>query len=131
MIRTVLGVVAGLVLVGSSAMHSLLGWPQLGAQLARTNAPPELVRGLAIGWHFAGASMLAFGVLVLWTFSARRRGRAVSRVPALVVALLYLLFGVGALAASGMEPFFLIFVVPGLMVLAAAWERGAGAGAER
>lgn len=130
MIRTVLGVVAGLVLVGSSGAHSLLGWPQLGAQLARTNAPPELVRGLAIGWHCAGASMLAFGVLVLWTFTARR-GRAVSRVPALVVALLYLLFGVGALAASGMQPFFLIFVVPGLMVLAAAWERGAGAGAER
>ena len=128
MIRTVLGIVAGLVLVASSAAHSLLGWPQLRARLVGTNAPADLITGLAIGWHFAGVSMLAFGVIVLWTFVAWR-GRLVSLVPARVIGLLYVAFGAAALAVSGTDPFFLlVFVVPGLMLLAAAWGRDADAG---
>jgi len=127
MIRTVLGIVAGLVLIASSAAHSLLGWPQLRARLVATNAPADLITGLAVGWHFSGVSMLAFGVLVLWTFTGRGPERLVSLVPARVIALVYVAFGVAALAVSGMDPFFLIFVVPGLMLLAAAWERGARA----
>ena len=40
---------------------------------------------------------------------------------------MYLAFEAGALAVTGMNPFFLVFVVPGLMLILASWERPAGA----
>ena len=123
-LRVVLGSVAGVILVGSSAAHSLLGWPQLGAGLASAGAPPDLITGLAIGWHFAGAAMLVFGVIVIRLFADLRR-RRVPLWPALVIAVVYLAFGAGALAVSDMNPFFLVFIVPGLLLLLASWGQPA------
>jgi hypothetical protein len=121
-LRVVLGIVAGVILVGSSAAHSLLGWKRLGAALASAGAPPDLITGLGIGWHFAGVAMLTFGVIVIRLFADLRR-RHVSLWPALIIAVVYLAFGVGALAVSDMNPFFLVFIVPGLMLLLASWGR--------
>jgi hypothetical protein len=120
--RAALGILAALVLLGSAAAHSLLGWPQLRASLAGLGAPADLVTGLAIGWHFGGAAMVAFGLIALWAFGGRLRGRAVPAAPVVVVGAVYLLYGLGALAATR-NPFFMIFVVPALMLLAAAGGR--------
>jgi len=115
--RLVGGWVGGAIMVLSSAMHSFLGWKALGEQLAATTAPADLVRGLALGWHFAGAAMLAFGLIVCAAFGAALKGRAGSALPAALVGGLYVVFGIGAFVASGMNPFFATFVVPGLLVL--------------
>jgi len=120
-LRTFLGLAAGAILVASSAAHSLLGWPRLRGELAASDTPTDLVTGLAIGWHFAGVAMLAFGCIVLWLFVDRLRGRAADLGPALLIALVYVGFGIWALVVSGVDPFFLIFIVPGLMLLAASW----------
>ena len=122
-VRTLLGFASGAILVLSSAAHSLLGWPQIAAALAKTNAPPDLVRGLAIGWHFGGVSMLLFGILVILLFAEARKGRPVSLRPALLIGGAYAVFGIGALAVSGVDPFFLVFIVPGLLLVAAALLR--------
>ncbi len=124
-VRTVLGLIAGLILVLSSAAHSFLGWKALRARLVTAQAPADLIQGLAIGWHFAGAAMLAFGIIVLAIFATRLRGEAVSPLPALIVAILYLISGVWAMVATG-NPFFFIFIVPGLMLAAAAWPEKRG-----
>ena len=50
--RLVLGVVAGLMLLASSAAHSILGWKSLAEQLANTNVSSDLLTGLRIGWTF-------------------------------------------------------------------------------
>lgn len=115
-----LGIASGLMLVLSSAAHSLLGWKQLSADLAKTNAPPDLVRGLAIGWHFGGLAMLIFGILVLGLFAMALRGNAIPVVPAFVISIGYLAFGIGALAVTGFDPFFMVFIVPGLLLLVGA-----------
>jgi hypothetical protein len=125
-LRVVLGIVAGVILVGSSAAHSLLGWKQLGAALASAGAAPDLITGLGIGWHFAGVAMLTLGVIVIRLFADLRR-RHVSLWPGLIIAVVYLAFGAWALAVSDMNPFFLIFIVPGLLLLLASWGRPAGA----
>ena len=122
-VRTLLGFAAGAILVLSSAAHSLLGWPQIAAALAKTSAPPDLVRGLAIGWHFGGVAMLLFGILVILLFAEARKGRPVSLRPALLIGGAYAVFGIGALAVSGVDPFFLVFIVPGLLLVAAALLR--------
>jgi hypothetical protein len=119
--RTVAGVIAGTMLVLSSALHSLLGWTVQRAALEAVKAPPDLVVGLGFGWHFAGAAMLSFGVIVLMSIARAARARPVSLRPVLVIGIAYTLYGAWALTASGLEPHFLVFLLPGLLLLAAAW----------
>ena len=123
-LRVGLGLLAGVLIVLSSAAHSLLGWKQLGIELAKTQAPPALVTGLAVGWHFAGVAMLAFGCIVLSTFADALRRRPVSFRPVGFIALVYVVFGIWALRASNLDPFFLVFIVPGLLLGAASWRAG-------
>lgn len=123
-IRIALGLLAGMLLVLSSAAHSLLGWKQLSRALTTTNAPPDLITGLSIGWHFAGVAMLAFGCIVLYTFTEALRRRPVSFRPVGFIALVYIVFGIWALTASNLDPFFLVFIVPGLLLAAASWRAG-------
>jgi hypothetical protein len=123
-LRIALGLLAGVLLVLSSAAHSLLGWKQLGIALANTQAPPDLVTGLSIGWHFAGLAMLAFGCIVLSTFMEALRRRPVSFRPVGFIALVYIVFGIWALRVSNLDPFFLVFIVPGLLLAAASWRAG-------
>ena len=114
----ILGIIAGVILILSGAAHSLLGWKALGAQLAQTNAPADLIGGLRIGWHFGGACMLAFGIIVLMIFVRR-----MPALPAFAIGVLYVVFGAWALAVSNFDPFFAIFIVPGVLLLIAAWPR--------
>jgi hypothetical protein len=119
--RVLLGFVAGAMLIASSAAHSLLGWTQLRASLAKSEAPADLVTGLSIGWHFAGVAMLAFGCIVLTIFADLLRRRSVSVRPALVIAVVYVAFGIWALIISDNDPFFYVFIVPGFLLAVAAW----------
>lgn len=120
-IRIVLGYLVAGMLILSSAAHSFLGWKQLGMDLAKLQAPADLVTGLAIGWYFGGAAMLAFGVIVLQLFRDFQQGRPVSLLPALIIAVVYLSFGLWALVASGFNPFFMVFIIPGILLFAASW----------
>ena len=120
--RDVMGFVSGALMVLSSAAHSFVGWPTLRTELGKTNAPPELVTGLTLGWHFAGAAMLTIGVVVLLQFREVRRTPSASLRPSQFVALVYLAFGSGALALVR-DPFLFVFIVPGLLLAAASWGR--------
>ena len=121
-LRIVLGHVAGVLMLASSAAHSLLGWPALRGALAAVNAPNDLVSGLRIGWLFGGVAMLVFACLVLGTFVGLTRKRLAPLGPPLLIGAAYIAFGAWAFVISGLEPFFFsIFVVPGLMLVAASW----------
>ena len=117
--KNLLGLLAGAVLVLSSGAHSLLGWKQMQSSLAATNAAPDLVQGVRIGWLFGGVAILTFGCVALAVFMNRLRGRAVSLLPTGIIALAYLAFGLWALLTSG-NPFFYIFIVPGAMLAIAS-----------
>jgi hypothetical protein len=117
--RWILGLVGGGLIAVSSAAHSLLGWKALGAELAAVEAPADLVRALAIGWHFAGLAMLLFGLIAGGLLAARLRGRPAPLWPVAAIGTLYVGFGAGAMAFSGGRPFFLVFVIPGLLLLLA------------
>jgi hypothetical protein len=121
-LRTVLVVAAGLVMIASSAAHSLLGWPPLSARLAAVNAPVDLVSGLAMGWHFAGLAMLTLGLLTLWLASAAQRSISV-RLPVGLIGVAYVAFALGAAAAFGFDFIEVVFLVPGALLTAAALVR--------
>ena len=122
--RAPIGLISGVLLILSSAAHSLLGWQQLGRALAAAGTPADLITGLAIGWHFAGVAMLTFGCIVIATFLDMMRRRPVSLRPVALIAAAYLLFGVWALGVSDLNPFFLVFIVPGVMLAAVSWRAG-------
>jgi hypothetical protein len=119
--RLILGIVAGLMLLASSAAHSILGWTSLAERLANTNVPSDLQTGLRIGWMFGGAAMVILGVIAVTTFVGRLRGGKPPLLPVAVMAGVYMAFGAWAIAASGGDLFFLgVFVVPGALLGIAA-----------
>jgi hypothetical protein len=122
-LRSILGLIAGVILVLSSGAHTLLGWQALGAELAKTNTPAELVTGLEIGWKWGGAAMLAFGIAVIATFLQRYRGEPASTFVPAIVSVVYLAFGAWALVHSNYDPFFFIFIVPGVLLALASTGR--------
>ena len=118
--RSIVGLLAGAMMILSSAAHSALGWKQLSAALAESQAPADLIGSLRLGWHLAGVAMLAFGIILVATFAGRLRGAAAPMMPAIVIGATYLLFGAWALLASAFDPFFFVFVVPGILTLVAS-----------
>jgi len=118
-IRAGLGYTAAAILIASTVAHSFFGWPSLAGQLATAQAPPDLIDGLRIGWQFGGASMLTFGLIIIWAIA--NRDRIGSRViwPVMLIGICYVGFGLWAIITTG-NLFFAIFVVPGLLMLIAA-----------
>lgn len=121
-VRDVAGLLGGAILMLTSAAHWKLGWSSLSEQLAVAHVPVELVQGIWVGWQFGGAAMLAFGLIVVMTFASWRQGRPVSLAPAQVIAGAYLLFGVWALVVTAYDPFFLMFIVPALLIGFASFD---------
>jgi hypothetical protein len=119
-LRVVLGLIAGALIILSGFAHSLLGGKDIAAQLLSANVPADLALGLKVGWHFGGVSMLVFGLIVIWLFNQRRIGRTVPMLPALIIGLAYLAFGCYALAVSDFNPFFSVFIIPGVLLVFAA-----------
>jgi len=119
-VKRMVGLVAAGLLILSSGAHSLLGWKQLNGQLMANRVPPDLILGLKLGWQFGGVAMLVFGVVVVSILarpSQNDRGRVF---PVLAIGVAYVTFGAWALIVSGHDPFFAIFIVPGLLLLVAA-----------
>jgi len=120
--RGVAGLIAGVLMVLSSAAHSLVGWPQMRAPLESAHLPSERILGLGIGWHFGGVAMLTFGAMVIAAFINILRGRSASLAGAFLIAVVYLAFGAWALLVSG-DPFFVVFIVPGVLLALASCTR--------
>jgi hypothetical protein len=118
-LRTLLVVAAGLVMIASSGVHSLLGWPSLAARLTGENAPLDLISGLAMGWHFAGVAMLTLGLLAIWLASVAQ-GSVSVRVPVGIIGVAYIGFAAGAAAAFGFDFIEIVFLTPGALLAAAA-----------
>ena len=115
-VKAGVGLIGGVLLLLSSGAHSVLGWKGLSGALSAAGVPPDLVLGLKIGWQFGGVAMLAFATIAIVLFARRLRGDIVSMFPVRIIAATYLGFGLWALVASGFDLFFLIFIVPALLL---------------
>ena len=120
-LRMILGYLGGLLLVASSAVHTLVGWRRLSISLAQTQAPADLVTGLAIGWYFAGVAMFTFGCIVIWELANVGRRGSLALWPVMLIGVVYVAFGVWARLVSDLDFFLLAFVFPGALLIVAAW----------
>ncbi len=116
---TLLGTGAFLILSG--AAHALLGWPELRADLSSANVSGELYQTVAIGWLYGSGAMLTLGAIVIVAGLAAPGGQVAAARVAALIGLLYLIFGTSALIYSSMNPHFIGFIVPGLLLAGAAW----------
>jgi hypothetical protein len=119
-LRTIAGLVAGIILILSSGAHSILGWSTVSDQLTAVHVPADLVTGLKMAWFFGGVLTLVLGIIVVMLFLQRLRSQLVSKAPALVIAIGQLAFGIWVLAITNLDPFGFIFIVPGVLLAIAA-----------
>jgi hypothetical protein len=119
--RSVVGIAASLLIIASGFAHTLVGWKAMRAQLAASGVADDLIDSLGMGWTFGGVAMFGFGAIAIASFLGRRTNPRASLGPVAIIALVYVIFGLGALVASRFDPFFLVFLVPGLLLAIAAW----------
>jgi hypothetical protein len=111
------GLVAGGFMVASAFTHGFGGWPNLRGAMERAGVEAAHVGSLRVGWWFGSAAMVALGVIVIAQSLSALRGGPVSRPTVAVVALMYIAFGAWAFVVRDMNPFFLMFIATGLLVL--------------
>lgn len=119
-IKSVFGLLGGVILVLSAGAHAIMGWKAMSEQLALTNAPAALVQGLQVGWVFGGVVMLVLGSLCINTFAKRFKGQHASTLAPVLIAIAYLGFAAWAAITTGGDPFFMIFVVPAVLLVIAS-----------
>ena len=119
-IKGIVGLIGGAILLLSAGAHSMLGWKAMSERLAQSNAPADLVQGLQVGWIYGGFVMVVLGVLCINTFAKRLRGEKASTFAPVVISVGYLAFAAWAAVATGADPFFMIFVVPAVLLAIAS-----------
>jgi hypothetical protein len=122
MTRVILGSIAGFLMAVSGVAHSAVGWRALQRTLSTTNVPDDVAQGLAVPWHFAGMAMLLSGVVGVTTVWRMRSGETTAW-PAIAVGAAWVLFGLWGLAVVKRDATFLLFIVPGVLLLAAVIRR--------
>jgi hypothetical protein len=122
-VRVVVGLVGSLLMMLSSLPHSLSGWPAQRAVLERAQVPADTILGLSIGWHFGGVAIAVFGLIATLSFVQVLRGHTPHMRATTVIGLAYTGFGLWAWVVT-LQPFALVFIVPGLLVLTGSTARG-------
>jgi hypothetical protein len=114
---SLIGLLSGISMIAMGGVHSIMGWPQARAGLEGSGASDQLLRGLAVPWHFTGGAMTTAGIIVLIYFVALWRHQRADPTGARLVGLFYFVFGLWALVVVEPSPFFLTFLIPGMIAL--------------
>ena len=61
--------------------------------------------------------MVTFGILLFWAWPALKAGPSSRSSAALMIGVFYAVFGIASYLYSGREPFWLLFVTQGVVVI--------------
>lgn len=90
------------VFMGFSAFVSaIVSVPHLREDMEEINVRPTLLGAVMLGLHFSTLAMFALTCLVLVAAFRSLRSAAIARVPLLIIAVTYLVFGVAAYVTTG------------------------------
>lgn len=115
---------SGLILV-AAALHGIVGFSAIEAELVRLEASEEFIGALGLGWTLGSLCGAALGLITLLAARRLARGDASLRSSTLLIGVLYGLFGVGATVVRGVSPHFLLFIGIGGLLVAALWRPNA------
>jgi hypothetical protein len=97
--------------------HAFVGIKPIRAAIEASTLAPDVVRVIWIVWYFVSGCMLTFGILLFWTWPALEAGPSSRANVALLIGVFYAITGVVSYLYSGGEPFWLLFVTQGVVVI--------------
>jgi hypothetical protein len=97
--------------------HGFVGVKPVREAIAASTLAPDIVRPIWIVWYFVSGCMVVFGLLLFWAWPALKGGSSSRSVPALIVGGFYAVTGIASYLYSGGDPFWLLFLVQGAIVI--------------
>jgi hypothetical protein len=97
--------------------HGFLGIKPVQAAIAATTLAPDIVRVIWIVWYDVSGSMLTFGALLFWAWPSVKTGTSSRSDVPLIIGAFYAVTGIVAYLYSGREPFWLLFVTQGVILI--------------
>jgi hypothetical protein len=87
---------------------------------------PVIQQTIYVVWYMASGTMLTFGVILVWIWFRLRAGDVSSLFVAYAIGVLHIIFGVCALIYRRGDPFWLLFIVLGALLVGSSFVLRAG-----
>jgi hypothetical protein len=97
--------------------HGFLGIKPVQAAIAATTLAPDIARVIWIVWYDVSGSMLTFGALLFWAWPSVKAGTSSRSGVPLIIGAFYAVTGIAAYLYSRREPFWLLFVTQGVILI--------------
>jgi len=97
--------------------HGFVGVQPVRAAIAASTLAPDVVRVIWIVWYFVSGCMVTFGILLFWAWPALQARSSSRSSAALIIGAFYAVTGIASYLYSGREPFWLLFVIQGVVVI--------------
>ena len=130
MIRTLAATLYWLaaVTIGLGAFgHGFLGVKPVAAAVAASTLPADIVGVIWIVWYFVSGCMVTFGALLFWAWPGLKPGFPSRAAVPVIVGVFYIVTGIASYVYSGYEPFWLLFVTQGVIVVGSTFVLGRAA----
>jgi len=115
LISTVYVAMAVLMMAGAYG-HGFLGRKVIDAELARYPIDEGVYTMLYVVWYFVSGCMLLFGIAAIWAWLRARRGDPRAMFVVYLIAVLYVVSGVGGLIYRHGAAFHYVFIVQGALL---------------
>jgi hypothetical protein len=97
--------------------HGFLGIKPVETAIAASTLAPDIARVIWIVWYDVSGSMLTFGALLFWAWPSVRAGTSSRSGVPLIIGAFNAITGIAAYLYSGREPFWLLFVTQGVILI--------------
>jgi hypothetical protein len=104
--------------------HGFLGVKPVAAAVAASTLPADIVGVIWIVWYFVSGCMVTFGALLFWAWRGLKPGSPSRAGVAVIVGVFYVVTGIASYVYSGFEPFWLLFVTQGVIVVGSTFVLG-------
>jgi len=108
--------VAGALILLAAIAQGMIFVPHVREDMLEIGMRPTLFRAISLVLYFSVVAMFAFAALVLTGALSLMKGQVPSIAPLLVVAAIYLIFGLGAFFRVAHDVHFLGYAMIGLLV---------------
>jgi hypothetical protein len=116
LLSIVLSLMGALIGLGGFA-HSFMGRLAVDAELSKFPIAFDVDSMRYVVWYFVGGCMALFGAIILWAWFRRRNGDSTLLPVAGLIGLLYVATGVGGFFYRHHDPFMLMFLVEGALLV--------------
>jgi hypothetical protein len=117
LVATVLYWLAAITIALGAIGHGFFGIRPVEAAVASSTLPPDIVAVIWIVWYFVSGAMVVCGAVLLWAWPVINSGSTARSGAALIVGTFYSISGVACYLYSGREPFWLLFLFQGAIVI--------------